>query len=343
MTSERENDGRNPVTLFTGQWADMPLEELAALAASMGYDGLELACWGDHFNVVEAAGANGAAYCAGRHELLARHGLKVWAISAHLVGQAVCDLIDERHKAILPPHIWGDGHPGGVRQRAAEEMILTAKAAANLGVKVVNGFTGSSIWHLLYGFPPVSGEMVAAGYQDFAARWKPILGAFADAGVRFALEVHPTEIAYDVATFGEALKAINFHGAFGINFDPSHLRWQGVNPLVLIKAYPDRIFHVHLKDARVQLDGTNTILGAHLPFGDVRRGWDFCSIGRGGVDFPPIIRALNAIGYRGPVSVEWEDPTMDRVFGATEALKKVREWQYPPAAQAFDAAFSESA
>ncbi len=338
-----EKKAVNPITLFTGQWAGMPLEELAEKAASLGYDGLELACWGDHFSVAEATGENATAYCAGRHELLAKYGLRVWAISAHLVGQAVCDPIDLRHKAILPEHIWGDGDPEGVRRRATQEMMRTAKAAANLGVKVVNGFTGSKIWPYLYSFPPVTDEMIEEGYLDFARRWKPIIETFALKGIRFALEVHPTEIAYDVYTAGVALQAIDGHLAFGFNFDPSHLRWQGVDPLALIKTFPDRIFHVHLKDVRMQLDGTNGIVGGHLPFGDVRRPWEFCSIGRGNVNFPSIIRALNAIGYKGPLSIEWEDPTMDREFGADEAIGKVREWLYPPAGGAFDAAFSEQA
>ena len=141
-----------PVTLFTGQWADLSLEELAKKAASWGYDGLELACWGDHFEVDKALEDDG--YCKAKRELLKSHNLKVFAISSHLIGQAVCDNIDERHKAILPEDVWGDGDPEGVRKRAAKGLIKTAKAAKKLGVKVVNGFTGSSIWHLLYSFPP---------------------------------------------------------------------------------------------------------------------------------------------------------------------------------------------
>ena len=107
-----------PITLFTGQWADLPFEEVCRLAASWGYDGLEIACWGDHFEVDRALAEDD--YVAGRREILERHGLGVWAISNHLVGQAVCDdPIDERHRDILPAVIWGDGDPEGVRQRAA--------------------------------------------------------------------------------------------------------------------------------------------------------------------------------------------------------------------------------
>jgi sugar phosphate isomerase/epimerase len=329
-----------PVTLFTGQWADLPLATLAEKAAAWGYDGLELACWGDHFDVRRALEDD--AYCEGRRELLARHGLKVYAISNHLVGQAVCDLIDERHEAILPPHVWGDGNPVGVRRRAAEEMQATARAAARLGVKVVNGFTGSSIWHLLYGFPPVSEAAVEAGFADFAARWNPILDAFDEAGVRFALEVHPTEIAFDLVTAERAVEAVGSRAAFGFNFDPSHLGYQGVDYVAFLERFADRIYHVHMKDVWWSHTPRGSgVFGGHLPFGDRRRYWDFRSLGRGSIDFEEIIRMLNRIGYDGPLSVEWEDSGMDREHGAEEACAFVRAVDFPPSAVAFDAAFAE--
>lgn len=326
-----------PLTLFTGQWADLTLDAVAEMAASWGYDGLELACWGDHFEVDRALAEDG--YCKSRHDILAKHGLKVWAISNHLVGQAVCDPIDVRHKGILPARIWGDGEPEGVRRRAAEEMKNTARAAARLGVKVVNGFTGSAIWHMLYFFPPTSREQLEAGFRDFADRWNPILDAFDAAGVRFALEVHPTEIAYDVHTTRRALEAVKGRRAFGFNFDPSHLVWQGIDPVRFINAFPERIYHVHVKDAARTLDGESGVLASHLSFGDHRRGWDFRSPGRGEVNFEEIIRALNRIGYDGPLSVEWEDCGMDRRHGAAEAAEFVRALDFDPASGAFDAAF----
>ena len=89
-----------PVTLFTGQWADLPLEELARKAGDFGYDGLELACWGDHFDVARPDRA-GLLQPEARTAGAARP--QVLAISAHLVGQAVLDRIDDRHQAILPP------------------------------------------------------------------------------------------------------------------------------------------------------------------------------------------------------------------------------------------------
>ena len=328
-----------PVTLFTGQWADLPLEQLAPLAKKMGYDGLELACWGDHFEVDKALADDG--YLRRKRELLEQNGLQCFAVGAHLVGQAVCDNIDARHKGIVPPYVWGDGDPEGVRQRAADEIKNTARAAAAFGVKQVNGFTGSSIWHMLYSFPPNNFDDIEAGYADFATRWNPILDVFDDVGVRFGLEVHPTEIAYDVPTTEKTLAAISHRPAFGINFDPSHLIHQFIDPVYFIETFGDRIYHVHVKDSLVNLNGRTSILGSHLNFGDSRRGWDFVSPGRGDVKWTPLFRALNRIGYTGPLSVEWEDSGMDREFGATEAAAMIKRTDFTPSNIAFDAAFSK--
>ncbi|MDD4870025.1 MAG: sugar phosphate isomerase/epimerase [Kiritimatiellae bacterium] len=326
-----------PVTLVTGQWADLPLETLAAKCKAFGYDGLELACWGDHFEVKKALTQSD--YCTKKRETLKKHGMQVFSISNHLVGQAVLDKIDSRHKGILPPYVWGDGDPDGVNKRAAEEMKDTARAAKKLGVKIVNGFTGSSIWHLLYSFPPVPPSTIEEGFKLFAERWNPILDVFAECGIKFAMEVHPTEIMFDIVTTERALKAINYRKEFGFNFDPSHLIWQGIDPAEFIRAFPDRIYHVHMKDALVKLNGRNSILASHLNFGDARRGWDFRSLGRGGVNFEEIIRALNDIGYDGPLSVEWEDSGMEREHGAKEACAFVRKLEFPGNKAAFDASF----
>ncbi|MDZ7722524.1 MAG: sugar phosphate isomerase/epimerase family protein [candidate division KSB1 bacterium] len=326
-----------PVTLFTGQWADLPLKELAKLASQWGYDGLELACWGDHFEVPRALESD--LYIRDKKDLLAKYDLKCFAISNHLVGQCVCDPVDERHKGILPERIWGDGDAEGVRQRAAAEIQDTAIAAKQFGVDIVNGFTGSSIWHKLYFFPPTSSDEIDAGYRDFAERWTPILDTFKKNKIKFALEVHPTEIAYDIITAERTLHAVNNHPAFGFNFDPSHLVHQFVDPVEFIDSFDDRIYHVHIKDSRVQLTGRNSILSSHLSFGDSRRGWDFVSPGHGDVEWDPIIRALNRVGYKGPLSVEWEDSGMNRVHGAQEALEIIRREDFSPPDTAFDDAF----
>lgn len=334
-----------PVTLFTGQWADLKLDDLIQKARVWGYDGLELACWGDHFDVMEAL--KDPTYCANQWYKLRGKGLGVWAISAHLVGQAVCDNIDLRHKSILPPHVWGDGDPEGVRKRAAEEMKNTARAARKLADVVghdivVNGFTGSSIWHLLYSFPPVPPEMIDAGYKDFADRWNPILDIFDQEKVKFALEVHPTEIAFDIVTAERAIVALDGRKTFGFNYDPSHLGYQGVDYIEFIRRLGDRIYHVHMKDVYWSKTPTKAgVFGGHLPFGDARRFWDFRSLGHGSIDFEKVIRALNEVGYQGPLSVEWEDPGMDREYGAAEARQFVKKLDFPSSALKFDAAFQK--
>jgi sugar phosphate isomerase/epimerase len=327
-----------PVTIFTGQWADMPFETICQKAKSFGYDGLEIACWGDHFEVNKAD----EAYCRKKRETLDKYGLKVYAIANHLVGQAVCDNIDERHKGIVPDYIWGDGNPEGIRQRAAAEMIKTAEAAKRLGVDTVTGFTGSSIWPLLYSFPSVSQAMLDKGYDDFAARWTPILDKFRELGIHFALEAHPTEIAFDIATAHRTLKAIKNHPSFGFNFDPSHFGYQGVDYVKFIFTFAEKIFHVHMKDAGWSKVPTDAgVFGGHTDFGTPGRYWDFRSLGHGNINFEEIIRALNRINYRGPLSVEWEDSGMDREFGAKEACEFVRKVDFPSSNIAFDAAFEK--
>ena len=258
-----------PVTLFTGQWADLPLEELAEKAGRWGFDGLELACWGDHFEVDRALAEDG--YVAAIQEVLERNHLNCFALGAHLVGQAVCDPIDARHQAILPPEVWGDGDPEGVRQRAAERMKDTARAAARFGVTQVNGFTGSAVWHMLYSFPPNDFAEIERGYEDFAERWGPIIDVFDAEGVRFGLEVHPTEIAYDFVTTRKTLDAIGNREGFGINFDPSHFAHQLLDTGRSSRSSsPTGSTTCTSRTRSKRLDGRRSILGSHLNFGEER-------------------------------------------------------------------------
>jgi sugar phosphate isomerase/epimerase len=336
-----------PVTLFTGQWADLPLETICKKAKQFGYDGLELACWGDHFDVDKANQDKN--YVKNHWEILRHHGLSVYAISSHLVGQAICDNIDERHKSILPPDVWGNGDPEGVRKRAAKKMIETAKACRKFMdaapyksnfPAVVNGFTGSSIWHSIYAFPPTDQKYWQKGFDDFAKRFGPILDAFDKQNVNFALEVHPTEIAFDIASAQRALDAVKNHKRFGFNYDPSHFGYQGVDYVKFIHTFPKRIFHCHMKDAWWgHGDGTVGVFGGHTSWATPERYWDFRSLGHGDIKFEPIIVALNDIGYTGPLSVEWEDARMDREHGATEAAAFVRNLDFPQSKIMFDAQF----
>src|SRR5690625_2577428 len=330
----------HPHTLFTGQWADLTLDEVAGHAASFGYDGLEIAVSGEH---LDASRWDDDDYIAERLGILEKHGLKVWAISNHLKGQAVCDdPIDFRHQAIVGSRAWGDGDPEGARQRAAEEMKHTARLARRMGVDTVVGFTGSSTGQYVAMFPPVPAEKIDAGYADFADRWNPILDVFDEEGVRFAHEVHPSEIAYDYWSTVRTLEAIGHRESFGLNWDPSHMMWQGIDVVDFIYDFAERIYHVDCKDTKMRMgNGRNGILSSHLPWGDGRRGWDFVSAGRGDVPWEQAFRALTAIGYDGPISVEWEDAGMDRLVGAPQALEALKKFDFEPSTQSFDSAFAQ--
>lgn len=316
-----------PVLLYSAAFADMPLDELAGKAAEWGYGGLELCCWGDHIEVQNAL--SDPDYCSGRLGLLANHDLECSVVASHRVGQAVCDEIGARHQKILPDYVWGDGDPEGVRSRAAAEMVATIQVAQKLGASVVSGFTGSCISSYIGGWPLPDTATIARGYSEFARRWRPILDACRDAGLKFAAEVHPGQVAFDFYSAGFALDALDHCQEFGFLFDPAHLHWQGVDPVAFLRQYADRIFHVHVRDIALRLDGRSSVLNSLLPPGDPRRGWEFRSPGHGGLDWESIIRTLTEIGYDGPLSVDWSDPGMDREFGAEDACKFVKQLDFP--------------
>ena len=192
----RRRSMARPVTLFTGQWADLPFEEVCKKASAWGYDGLEIACWGDHMDVRKAAAD--PAYVGKKKRLLEKYGLKCWALGAHLAGQCVGDEYDPRLDGFAPDAV--KGKPEALRKWAVDEMKATARAARAMGCYIVNGFMGSPIWKAWYSFPPTTEEMVEAGFQKILALWTPIFDAFDEQNVKFALEVHPTEIAFDLYT-----------------------------------------------------------------------------------------------------------------------------------------------
>jgi sugar phosphate isomerase/epimerase len=319
------------ILLFTGQWTDRSLEELAQKASEWGYQGLELACWGDHLEVQRAVSEED--YCQKKLDLLARYDLTAPTVSNHRTGTAVCDPVDARHQPLLPEYVWGDGDPAGVQQRAAEEMMATVRACQKLGVGVLVGFTGSPLWAYVCGYPGPTREQVATGFDTVVRRWNPILDVCRECGVKFAFEVHPGQIAFDLHSAEMALDAFHGREEFGFTFDPSHLHWQGVDPVEFLRRFPDRIYHVHIKDVVLTLNGRNSLLGSYLPLGDPKRGWDYRSPGRGGIDWEAIIRALNEIGYDGPLSVEWKDAGMNPDTGAEEACKFVKRLDFEPASR----------
>lgn len=325
-----------PITIFTGQWADLPFEKVCKLMSEIGYDGLEIACWGDHMDVKRAA--KDMSYVEEKKAILEKYNLKCWALGSHLAGQCVGDLYDKRLDNFVPDKV--KSNPEKIREWAIEEMKYTARAAKNMGCSVVTGFTGSPIWKFFYSFPQTPEKMIEEAYHEIVKLWTPIFDEFDHNEIKFALEVHPTEIAYDYYTTKRLLETFDYRPTLGINFDPSHLIWQGITPHLFIRDFSERIYHIHMKDVAIRLDGKAGILGSHLTPGDTRRGWNFRSLGHGDVNFEDIIRELNNINYNGPLSVEWEDSGMNRIYCAKEALEFVRKIDFKPNETSFDEAMS---
>ncbi|MGL4420247.1 MAG: sugar phosphate isomerase/epimerase family protein, partial [Gemmataceae bacterium] len=168
---------------------------------------------------------------------------------------------------------------------------------------------------------------------QFIKDWLPILDVARDLGLRFAFEVHPGQFAFDLYSTELLLDAFAGREEFGLTFDPSHLHWQGVDPVEFLRRFPDRIYHVHMKDAALTLNGRAGLLTGYWPSGDPRRGFQFRSMGRGGIDWEAIIRGLNAIGYDGPLAIDWHDAEMEREQGVSEACQFVRNLDFDPPAR----------
>ena len=322
-----------PVTLLTAQWTDLPFAELAQKAAEWGYDGLEIGTSGDHFDVHQ--GATDPDYCQGKLDFLAQHDLKVFAINACIASQLIGGRNEsERSDAWAPSQYAGDAE--AKRTWAIAATKDAARAAVNLGINIVTGCSGSPIWHLVYSQPTNQPGMIEAGHQRLVELFDPVLDVYDELGIKFALEVMPTQIAYDIVTAHKAVELLGHHKSFGFNFDPSHLHWQLLDSAQFIRELPERIYHVHMKDTGMFLNGRTGILNSHLSFGHPERSWEFRTPGRGDVNFEEIIRELNRIGYEGPLSVEWEDTGMDREEGAREAVEFIRKLDFSPSAFSFE-------
>ncbi|MCL1795822.1 MAG: sugar phosphate isomerase/epimerase [Clostridia bacterium] len=328
--------GKRPVTLCTCQWADLPFDELCALAKKMGYDGLEIACWGNGVDIDRAYADD--AYAASMLEMLSKHKLICKALATHIIGQCVGDAPDIRLNNFAPAAL--ANQPDAIRKWGVDTMMKAPAVAKKLGAEVITSFTGSPIWKWVYSFPQTTEQMVEDGFDEIVRLWSPILDEFKRHGIRYALEVHPGEIAFDYYSTKKLLDKFKDRPEFGLNFDPSHLLWQGIQPHLFLSDFRDRVYHVHMKDAAVTLDGRSGLLGSHIDFGDLRRGWNFRSLGHGDVNFEEIIRVLNDMNYQGPLSVEWEDSGMDRVDGATEACAFVRDTDFSASDFKFDEAIS---
>jgi len=344
----------NKLTLFNGQWADRTIDNMAEFASSAGYDGLELCTWGKSLDIDRMLDKeSGTNYIKGVLSDLNKHEIGVWALSAHIQGQAATNAdagIDADLMGFLPEKYlkaYQNGDYEAVRKAGVEILSNAVRAAAkfrniakreygDLGTKmwnptVVTMFTGSPIWHRAYLFPDMKEETIQAAFDEVAERMGPVLKLASENEIDLGLEVHPTEIAFDGHTALRLLDSMNkvgYGNRFGINIDASHLGYQGVDPIKFLEAMGqrDRIYHAHIKDVDWGLDptGLGGVHGSHEQFGSEKRYWDFRSIGRGRINQADIVRALTEQGYKGPLSIEWEDPRYEKEAGAIASAKIMR-------------------
>lgn len=302
------------IGIFTILFDDKPLEKVLKYVSKLGYEAVELPVWrGTHHLDIDKILNGGATAFKKKIE---GYSLTISALSNHAEGQLVLGPLDSS------TDIWFQGSPEEKVKYGIERMKKTAEAAAALEVPVVTGFTGAPNWGAWYIYPPAYEQIYEKGFALFAERWGEIFDFFNSQGIKFAHEVHPQEQAYNIETAKAALKAVNYNKAFGFNFDPSHFVWQLIDPVVFIKTFSDRIYHVHAKDG--ELVKENLSFSGCVPTGAWQRadrGFRFRVPGWGDVPWKRVITALSEVDYDYVLSYEHEDPVISREDGCKKCIE----------------------
>jgi sugar phosphate isomerase/epimerase len=307
-------------SILTRPFEDRPLEEVLPNLASLGYNAVEFYVQrgSRHFDL-EAA-AEDSSYIPRIRRLVEEHGLEVSALSNHLESALVLGPHDRSNDAMA-----GTSDPEEKVRWATERTKLTAQAAAELGAKVVVGLIGSAAWQAWYPIWPGQDRLWEEGFEIFAERWNPILDVFKENGVRFAHEIHLVSQAYNLETSERCLEMVDRRPEFGFNLDPSHLFWQGIDPVVVIKRLGEKIYYVHAKDGEVQAD--EVLRSGVLSSGSwlrPDRGFVFRVPGWGDLDWRRIMTALARIGYDSVLSYEHEDPVLSADDGCEQVINFLR-------------------
>ena len=302
------------IGIFTALYQEKSLEEVARYVSPLGYQMVELPAWkgNNHLDIDKVIKGDHSVL-----NILKKYNLEISALNCALPGQLVLGPLDESTDD------WAPSSDAKEKIKYGIDMVKkTAQAASELKVPVVCGFVGSHVWDKWYIFPPKNEELYEKGWDVFANRWGNIMDTFKGYGVKFALEVHPTEIAYNIETAQRAIQALDGRSDFGFNFDPSHLIWQLIDPVVFIKTFKERIFHVHAKDSEIQEDEVRR--SGVIPTGAWMRpdrGFRFRVPGWGDVKWKKVISALLSVGYDYVLSFEHEDPVMSREDGCEKAIE----------------------
>ncbi len=301
------------IGVFTALFNEWNLDKVLKYVSNLGYECVEIpASKGSNHLDIDRVLTGGATEFKKRIE---RHGLFISALSNHREGQLVLGPHDQSTDSCFK------GSPEEKVRYGTERMKKTAEAAAALDVPVVTGFIGAPNWGAWYIYPPENERIFEEGFELFSERWGEILDNFASQGIKFAHEAHPQEQAYNIETAEQAVKAVGGNKTFGFNFDPSHLVWQGIDPVVFIKRFGDRIYHSHAKDAELVKENVRT--SGSIPTGSWQRpgrGFRFRVVGWGDVEWKRVITAMLEVGYDYVLSYEHEDPVMSREDGCEKCI-----------------------
>ena len=302
--------------LFDPIYGTLPLEDMLDRLIGLGLDAVEFGCGnypGDrHCRPAELL-ADDAALARFRKEVESR-GLSISALSCH--GNPL--------------------HPDAARATRDDAVLRdTVRLAARLGVGVVNVFSGNPgdgpratqpNW-VTCSWPPEYAAILRWQWEEVVMPYWRDAGAFAnDHGIRLAFEMHPGFVVYNPRTLMRLRDEVG--PVIGANMDPSHLFWQGIDPLLAIRELGDAIFHVDAKDTvidphRVALNGVLDIPGSGAL---IDRPWFFRSVGDGHdlLFWKQFVGALRLAGYDHVISIEHEDPLASADEGILRAIATLR-------------------
>src|SRR5205809_5798479 len=309
------------------------LDSVAKWAAGLGYKGVQIPSWDARlFDLKQAAGSK--AYCAQILAMLAGHGLALTELSTHLQGQlvAVHPAYDLAFDGFATETM--RGQPRTRQSWAVEQLLMAAKASANLGLKAHATFSGALAWPYVYPWPQRPGGLIEMAFDELAARWLPILNAFDQAGVDLCFEIHPGEDLHDGVTFEMLLDRVKHHPRCNMLYDPSHFVLQQLDYLQFIDLYHDRIKMFHVKDAEFRPTGRQGVYGGYQPWID--RAGRFRSPGDGQVDFKAIFSKLTQYGFPGWAVLEWECCIKSAEQGAAEGAPFIAQHIIHSSTSAFD-------
>lgn len=324
--------------IFLAQFAsdEAPFNSWPAItqwAGGLGYKGVQVPTWvGDLIDLEKAA--ESVDYCEELKGVAAESGVEISELSTHLQGQlvAVHPAYDEQFDGFAPPHV--HSNPKARQEWAVNQLMLAAKASANMGLTEHVTFSGALLWHTMYPWPQRPEGLVETGFAELAKRWRPILDAFDEAGVNLCYEIHPGEDLHDGVTFERFLEAVDNHPRCHILYDPSHFVLQQLDYIEFIDIYHERIKMFHVKDAEFNPNGRSGIYGGYQ--GWVDRPGRFRSLGDGQVDFSGIFSQFAKYGFEGWAVLEWECALKHPEDGAAEGVDFINHHIIRTTDKAFD-------